>query len=86
MHPTAKPKVGKSEFYECRLVRNIKTRMDNSIGVLVLFTCIGFVGLLVLWSVLPMTFFDLHPMWMPFLVAGQLMSFFAIKSYLQSLE
>ena len=59
--------------------------MDNSIGALVLFTCIGFVGLFVLWLVLPAILFDLHPMWTPFLVAGQLISFFAIKGYLQRL-
>ncbi|GIS18754.1 MAG: hypothetical protein CM15mP120_06700 [Pseudomonadota bacterium] len=37
--------------------------MDNSIGVLVLFTCIGFVGLFVLLVSITMMFFDLHPMW-----------------------
>ena len=58
--------------------------MDNSIGALVLFTCIGFVGLFVLWLVLryssTFTQCGRH-----FLVAGQLISFFAIKGYLQRL-
>lgn len=64
-------------------MKQLKQLMYKSLGAQVLFFCLGFVLLFLLWNVIPILLLDLDRWWMPFLVGGQILSFFAIKGYLE---